>query len=53
MNGFAFCLQASLREKTKQMKSLASELDMYQAQVGGQKHGCGKQASEKLLRSCG
>jgi hypothetical protein len=28
-------LQASLREKTKQMKSLASELNMYQAHVGG------------------
>jgi hypothetical protein len=28
-----FILQASLREKTKQLKALASELNMYRAQV--------------------
>eukprot|EP00967_Tisochrysis_lutea_P139200 scaffold252477_cov16-Tisochrysis_lutea.AAC.1 len=27
------CSQANLREKTKQMKAMASELNMYQAQV--------------------
>jgi hypothetical protein len=27
-------LQASLRDKTKQLKAMASELNMYQAQVG-------------------
>ncbi len=27
--------QASLKEKTRQMKAMASELNMYQAQVGG------------------
>lgn len=28
--------QASLKEKTRQMKAMASELNMYQAQVGGE-----------------
>jgi hypothetical protein len=31
-------LQASLRDKTKQLKAMASELNMYQAQVGVSLH---------------
>ena len=31
-------LQATLREKTKQMKAMASELNMYQAQVNEYKY---------------
>jgi uncharacterized membrane protein YkoI len=31
-------LQANLREKTKQMKAMASELNMYQAQVNEYKY---------------
>jgi hypothetical protein len=40
MNNYAFddccvsaVVQASLRDKTKQLKAMASELNMYQAQV--------------------
>lgn len=34
----AHTLQASLREKTKQLKAMASELNMYQAQVAEYKY---------------
>ena len=32
------CMQANLREKTKQMKAMASELNMYQARVNEYKY---------------
>lgn len=40
-------LQSSLREKTKQLKAMASELNMYQAQVGVAT-GC-----ERAVLACG
>lgn len=35
---YTVCEQANLREKTKQMKAMASELNMYQAQVNEYKY---------------